>query len=344
MVRIIGQPIAMLKAYKIGQKVDVKLVISDDDKEMHLVKSVYEFGIKHGYLATLDAFAISKSTYYNYCNIYKSSLASGVAHKFKSTRPITTRKNTWNKKVIDCICYLRKLHPNLGKTKLKPYVDKFCAKYGFKVISATTIQNIINSYQDKLRTVGSKKVVCHRKNVIRKPKDYKAKSAGECNSLDSMEFRLGGRKAYIVTCLDEVTKLLFARATYSHSSAAATRILQEAHEYLPFDKVKFILTDNGSEFMKNFTKYVDAQGITHYHTYPKSPKQNACCERVNRTIQDEFMIKHHDLLFTDLTAFNKQLDKYLRWYNFERVHSKFKDKMTPYDKFRALTDCDKMVA
>jgi len=56
------------------------------------------------------------------------------------------------------------------------------------------------------------------------------------------------------------------------------------------------------------------------------------------------MIKHHDLLFDDLKEFNKRLAKYLRWYNFDRVHSKFANKMAPYDKFRAMTDCDKMVA
>ena len=33
-MRIIGQPIAMLKAYKIGEKSDIKLVINDDDKDM----------------------------------------------------------------------------------------------------------------------------------------------------------------------------------------------------------------------------------------------------------------------------------------------------------------------
>lgn len=343
-MRIIGQPLAMLNVYKIGKKSIINQSPVVDNADMQLVKSVYEFGLKHGYLATTDAYGISKSTYYNYCAIYKSSLVNGIIHEFKPTTPKTLRKNTWNKEVVDYICWLRKCYANLGKAKLKPYVDKFCIKRGLKIISATTIQNIINSFPDRLRTSSNKKTVRHRNNVERKPKGYKATYAGECKSLDSMEFRFGSKKAYVVVCLDEVTKLLFARGTYSHSSLAATNILREAQEYLPFDNTRFILTDNGSEFMKYFAKYVDAQGMTHYHTYPKSPKQNACCERVNRTIQDEFMIKHHDLLFNDLTAFNKKLDKYLRWYNFDRVHSKFNNKMTPYGKFRELIDCDKMVA
>jgi Integrase core domain len=312
--------------------------------DMLLLKAVYEFGTKHGYKATIDAYGISKSTYYNYIRYYNSSLLSGKEHNFKSTKPHVFRKHSWDKKTVSFICKLRKSHPNLGKSKLKPYVDKFCKNNELKAISTGTIQNIINSFPNKLRTLGTKKITQHRKNVIRKPKDYKPRLAGECHSLDSMEFRKGSQKAFIVTCLDEVTKLLYARATYSHSSMSAKYILQEAQEYLAFDNVQYLLTDNGSEFMKNFAKYVNSLGITHYHTYPSSPKQNACCERVNRTIQDEFMIKYQDLLFNDLNAFNKQLDKYLRWYNFERVHGKFQNKITPYEKFRELTDCDKIVA
>ena len=44
--------------------------------------------------------------------------------------------------------------------------------------------------------------------------------------------------------------------------------------------------------------------MTHWHTYPKTPKMNAHCERFNRTLQDEFASYHENLLFTDLPAFN----------------------------------------
>lgn len=333
-MRIIGQPIAMRKVYEIYNKSNTQDIVLANTPDMELIKAVYDFGCKHGYLATLDAYMISKSTYYNYVKYYKRCLLSGIEHNFKSTKPNTFRKSNWDKKTVVFICKLRKERPNIGKSKLKPYVDKFCKENKLKHISTGTIQNIINSFPNKLRTHGAKKIIQHRKNVVRKPNGYKPIIAGECQSLDSIEFRKGSEKAYIVTCLDEVTKLLYAKATYSHSSMSAKYILQEAEEYLPFDNVRYILTDNGSEFMKNFAKYVESIGITHYHTYPKSPKQNACCERVNRTIQDEFMIRYQDLLFNDLNAFNKQLEKYLRWYNFERVHGTFENKMTPYQKFK----------
>ncbi|MCC2644416.1 MAG: Integrase catalytic region, partial [Burkholderiales bacterium] len=99
-----------------------------------------------------------------------------------------------------------------------------------------------------------------------------------------------------------------------------------------------------SEFAKDFAKYIEDNDVIHYHTYPKSPKQNARCERVNRTIQNEFMIKYGNLLFDDIHLFNKKLDKYLRWYNFERVHARFDNKMTPFERHRQLVNNGKIIA
>ena len=66
--------------------------------------------------------------------------------------------------------------------------------------------------------------------------------------------------------------------------------------------------------------------------HPKTPKQNAKCERVNQTIQDEFMIKYGNLLFSNLNLFNKKLTKYLYWFNFKRVHQRFNNKITPFQR------------
>lgn len=90
-MRIIGQPLALLKIYKAGRDV-ISDQFGDEVDDIHpdmlLLKSVYEFGFKHGYRATIDAYGISKSTYYNYCRIYSSSVESHTSYKFKSTRAI----------------------------------------------------------------------------------------------------------------------------------------------------------------------------------------------------------------------------------------------------------------
>jgi hypothetical protein len=78
---------------------------------------------------------------------------------------------------------------------------------------------------------------------------------------------------------------------------------------------------HGSEFQRHFATALAKQLATHWHTFPKAPKMNAHCERFNRTVQEEFLDYHYDLLFLDeLTELNLELLRSLSWYNLERPH------------------------
>jgi transposase InsO family protein len=60
--------------------------------------------------------------------------------------------------------------------------------------------------------------------------------------------------------------------------------------------MEHVLTDNGSEFKKEFYEQVNH----HWHTYLRTPKMNAHCERFNRTLQDELLDDNlYDLEDTD---------------------------------------------
>ena len=72
-----------------------------------------------------------------------------------------------------------------------------------------------------------------------------------------------------------------------------------------------MLSDNGSEFLGHFQHRLEERGITHWWTYPCSPKMNAHVERFIRTIQKPFVDDHEDLLFDDLAAFNRKLADWL---------------------------------
>ena len=333
MYKIIGQPINMRYLGRLHKSVQP---IELNEKTLRL-NQICEFGLKYGYKATVDAFGISKSTYYGYLKMYKQCAENGVLFEFKSTRPHNFRRAKWNKKVVNFIIKMRTDHANIGKNKIKYYLDEFCKKNGLACISTGTIQNIINSFAHKLRTKKSIVKAKRRETVLRKPKQYKASKSGECLALDSMEFRRDGKKLYVVVAVDDATNLMYAEATTSHTSRATTIILTNAHNYLPWENFTTILTDNGSEFAKDFSKYLIDNNVVHYHTYPKTPKQNARCERLNRIIQDEFMIKHGNLLFDDLHLFNRKLKAYLHWYNFKRVHARYSNKMTPFQRHLQLT-------
>ena len=112
----------------------------------------------------------------------------------------------------------------------------------------------------------------------------------------------------------------WAWATRSHASAAAAQFFQLIQAVFPF-AIEAVLTDNGSEFQRHFAAALADRLFTHWHTYPKTPRMNAHCERFNRTVQEEFIDYHYDLLFLDdLSAFNLALLPWLSWYNLERPH------------------------
>jgi len=97
----------------------------------------------------------------------------------------------------------------------------------------------------------------------------------------------------------------------------------------------FVLTDNGSEFKKHFSEELRKLHLTHYHTYPKTPKMNAHLERFNCTLQEEFVDYHlADLLIPEI--FNRKLAEYLLWYNAKRVHFAFQNKLSPIQFMSSL--------
>jgi transposase InsO family protein len=113
------------------------------------------------------------------------------------------------------------------------------------------------------------------------------------------------------------------------SSQQACRAWQ-LHQVLFPVPVRRVLSDNGPEFGRHFHAALKAQRIDHWHTFPRTPKMNAHCERFNRTVQEEFLDVHEELLFYDLPQFNLRLLQWLAWFNAERPHHALQLK-TPLD-------------
>jgi transposase InsO family protein len=61
-------------------------------------------------------------------------------------------------------------------------------------------------------------------------------------------------------------------------------------------------------------------GAVRWLTYPKCPKMNAHAQRFHRTLQEEFIEFHKDLLFEDLDTFNDKPLDYRTWFNESRPH------------------------
>jgi len=294
------------------------------DKAKHKAR-VLAFWDKHGQEATEEAFGVKKRTLY----LWKSQIKQGggklEALNEKSRRPknIRSRRNEWSGVIRSEIRLIREEHPNLGKYKIYPSLKQFCDKNKLICPKPDTIGNLIKDmgglrkFPVKVRHNG-KIVPIKRVKRARKPIQFKALYPGHCGAFDTIEKIVYGSRRYIITFTDIYSRFSLAWATNSHASLAAKEFFDFVRFLFPF-KLDYVLTDNGSEFMKHFDEAVKGLYATHWHTYPKTPKMNAHAERFNRTIQEEY-IDYHEYELLDPVKFNIGLMKHLNWHNTERPH------------------------
>ena len=295
---------------------------------------VLQFWERHGLAAVREAFGISRRTLF----AWQAQLrrGHGKPHTLApgSTRPHKLRRREWPEAVIQEIRRLRAAHPNLGKEKLYRFILSFCRAQRLRAPSVRTIGRLIADAPDKMRHVQRRisrfpQGRVQRSTRARKPKGYRPQGPGDCVAWDSIERRRNGIRRYLITCTDLVSRFAFALGTTHLSSQQAYRAWQ-LHQCLFPAPVRHVLSDNGYEFARHFHTALQAQHIEHWHTFPRTPKMNAHCERFNRTVQEEFLEVHEELLFYDLPQFNLRLLQWLAWFNAERPHHSLQLK-TPLD-------------
>jgi hypothetical protein len=291
-------------------------------KALHKAR-VLAFWEKHGLQATREAFDVKRSTLFLWKKQQKEGKGMIEALNERSKTPHNKRKRNWPMEITFEIKRMRNLHPNIGKDKIQILLRPFCEKKNLSLPSVSTIGRIIKDcggmriFPQKVRHNG-KIVPLKRKKVLRKPKDFKAEYAGHLVALDTIERFVHGCRRYVITFEDIHTRFAFAWGTTSHASLAAKEFFAYCQMVFPYQFV-YVLTDNGSEFMKHFDQELRRLHLIHYHTYPRTPKMNAHCERFNRTIQEEF-IDFHAYSLLDPSSFNQKLIPWLMWYNTERPH------------------------
>ncbi len=93
-------------------------------------------------------------------------------------------------------------------------------------------------------------------------------------------------------------------------------------------KLKAVSTDNGSEFRAApFSQAVDHRGARHRFIRAGRPQTNGAVERVQRTVLEEcWRPTFARSLVPKFTALRRDLDAYLRYYNFERGHTGFRNR------------------
>ena len=286
---------------------------------------ILRFWKQYGLTATKEAFGISRATLFEWKRRLHEGKGRLTSLNARDKAPRKRRTRLWPIEIIRMIKIIRAEHPNLGKEKVHPELKEWCDRQKLVCPSVATIGRLIADDPAKMRMRVSRPSCAgrriqrkDRKTKARKPKGYVPSKPGECLALDTVEKIVHGSRRYLVTAVDVHSRFAVAFATKSHGSKEAAHVFKAIFGAFPYP-IKNVLTDNGSEFMKSFQSELDKQSVTHWHTYPRTPKMNAHCERFNRTIQEEFVDWNLPLL-QDPSQFNKKLADWLVWYNTKRPH------------------------
>ena len=144
------------------------------------------------------------------------------------------------------------------------------------------------------------------------PRPY-AEKPGDLVQLDTVHLlRKDGTRIYVFTGIDVRSRFAHAWASERANTRTALCFLKRMKKIAPFS-FHMLQSDNGSEFSTSFT---DRAKTEHRHSRVRRPNDNAHLERFNRTIQEECL----DALPKDTKVINKNLPKYLRYYNEKRHH------------------------
>lgn len=295
-----------------------RYMISDKAKERARILAFWE---RHGTEATTEAFRVSKRTLERWQKALTEADGKLEALNPQSTAPTKRQSRSVRKTVADTIIDLRTNHPRLGKDKLHALL----VEDGYTG-SVSTVGRILKDLKKQGLIPNPKPLSFYAKGGIHreKTKVYKKKlrrpQSVRVLELDTVVRFIDGTKRYILTAIDTDTRSAFASVYTNHGSLSASDFLKRCMDVLPECPTQ-IQTDNGSEFAKYFHQTAHDLGLTHYHTYPRSPKMNAHVERFNRTLSEEWIIYHRASLRDDVPRANQLLIEYLLWYNTRRPHA-----------------------
>jgi hypothetical protein len=140
----------------------------------------------------------------------------------------------------------------------------------------------------------------------------------------------GVGRIYQQTFIDTYSRVAFAKLYTTKHAITSADILND--RVIPFFEengipLLRILTDRGTEFKgkpehHEYELYLSLEGIDHTKTQVRHPQTNGICERLHRTMQEEFYaIAFRKKLYDNLELLQKDLDNWVEYYNNERPHS-----------------------
>lgn len=246
-----------------------------------------------------------------------------------TTRPHCLRSPQTDPRLVEELKRLREDHYRLGKEKLKPELDFFCQKNRLRFISISTIGRILKrkDYFQQRKLTGK---IYHNpdskwaKNEAQRTKKLRVKNCPSYQDFghiqaDTVEIIVSGIKRYFYDAVDCRMKFGLSLCYPTLNSQNSADFYQKFKTVYPGTILDW-QNDNGQENLKYLEKELNTEKINHLFSYPHCPQVNGFAERFNRTVEEEMIYPHLDLLVSDEKLFHCQLGLYNIWYNTQRVH------------------------
>lgn len=294
---------------------------------------ILEFYKRYGEKATKAAFGVGRKTLYHWQKRLKDNGGRLEALVPMTKRPKRSRKSQINSKIIKHIQDLRIQHPRLGKEKIKPLLDEYCQKQVLKSISVSSIANVIKRYKLDVPKLG--KIYHGTGHKLRRIKRHRVRYVVKTDQpgyilSDTSQMIVDGVKYYWMSAIDAHTKFALTLSYKRQNSRSMKDFYQRFKNVYP-GTIRIWQTDNGSENLGEFEDVLKKDAIPQRFIYPHCPKTNAYIERYNRTLKEEFVYNHLDIIH-DPTLWAKALTNWLIFYNFKRVHKSLNNH-TPIHRF-----------
>lgn len=255
---------------------------------------------------TLRALGISRTTYYRWQREQAWSKVS-----MKPPSPVQPYEALPEEKAA-VVEYALK-HPELRHRELAwRMVDEDVA-----YVSSSTVYRILREA----------KLVCpwRRRTKRRREKAEKACWANQIWATDLKYVWVGDRHYFLVCFMDEYSRYIVHHELLLGMDGATVSVAaQAALETLPKDTEGKLLarptirSDNGSCYIsREFGGVLDEHELSHRRIKPHCPEENGLMERANRTLGEA--LEEEEL--TDYVQAMKVIERLIRWYNEERLHS-----------------------
>jgi transposase InsO family protein len=284
----------------------------------------------------------SRDSFYRFQKLYESG-GELALKEISRSKPLL--KNRIEKELEEAVVAYAAEQPAHGQVRASNELRKKGISVSPSTVRSVWLRHDLETFQKRLKALEAKVVqdglILSDTQVAaleRKKQDQESKGEiethhpGYLGAQDTyyVGYIKGVGKIYQQTFIDTYTRVAAAKLYDRKNALVAADMLND--KVLPLYgshdvQLLRILTDRGTEYCgarehHEFQLYLTIEDIDHTKTKAKSPQTNGICERLHRTMQDEFYaIAFRKKMYDSLEALQIDLDRWMDYYNNERPHS-----------------------